>query len=266
MRLEGRVALITGASRGIGAGIARCMAREGASIVVNYFRSREAADKVVKEVEGLGAKAIAVKADISDRQQVESMIEQSLDAFGKVDILVNNAGNEGPTTAMIDTTPEDFLETFHIHFMGAYYCIYSLLPHMRRYERGDIQIISSRQADYCPPNFVPYNVSKAAQDTLAKTLAKEERYNGIRVNSIAPGFVETDMSRDAIRSMTGLQDIREVDKRMPLGRVMHPEDIGNLCAFLASPEGSHISGEVMYVRGAVGPEPPSYYFSGPKQG
>ena len=151
MRLEGRVALITGASRGIGAGIARCMAREGASIVVNYVRSEEGALSTVGDVEALGAKAIAVKADISNRQQVESMIEQSLDAFGKVDILVNNAGNEGPTTAMIDTTPEDFLETFHIHFMGAYYCIYSLLPHMRRYDRGDIQLISSRQADYCPP-------------------------------------------------------------------------------------------------------------------
>ena len=156
---------------------------------------REGARQTIKDVEGLGAKAIAIKADISDHQQVKSMIDQSLDAFGKADILVNNAGTEGPYTPMIDTTPEEFLETFNIHFMGAYHCTYLLLPHMRKYERGDIQVISSRQADYCPPNFVPYNVAKSAQDTLAKTLAKEERYNGIRVNSIAPGFVETDMAR-----------------------------------------------------------------------
>ncbi len=265
MKLEGRVALITGASRGIGAGIARCMAREGASIVVNYFRSREGADKVVKEVEGLGAKAIAIGADVGDYQQVKGMVEQSLDAFGKVDILVNNAGIGGPGKSLIDTTPEEFTEVIDNHLIGSFNCTHALLRHMRQHERADIQFISSRQTDMYPPNHSAYASAKSGLDALAKVLAKEERYHGIRVNAIAPGVVESDMTRANIAEITGIQDPREVDKGMPFGRIIQPEDIGNLCAFLASPEASHISGEVIYVRGAVGAEPPSFYLSGPRE-
>ncbi len=264
-KLEGRVALITGASRGIGVGIAQCMAREGASVVVNYLRSEESARQVVKKVEGLGAKALAIKADVSDYDQVKSMVDRSLEVFGKADILVNNAGIGGLGKPLIDTTPEEFTEVIDNHLIGSFNCTHALLPHMRHHDRADIQFISSRQTDYHPPNTAAYTSAKSGLEALAKVLAKEERYHGIRINAIAPGIVESDMTREDIQETTGIQDLREVDKGMPFSRILQPEDIGNLCSFLASPEASHISGEVIYVRGAVGAEPPSFYLSGPRE-
>ncbi len=263
MKLTGRVALVTGASRGIGAGIARCMARDGASVVVNYFRSEEPARQVVKEIEAMGRKAIAIKADVGDYGQVKTMVEQAIAEFGKVDILVTNAGIGGPGTPLIDTTPEEFFEVINNHLIGSYNCAHVMLPYMHEYERGDIQFISSRNTETCPANSGAYNAAKGGIDALAKGLAKEERYNGIRVNAIAPGMVETDMTREDIARITGTEDMRVVDKGMPFDRLLQPEDIGNLCAFLASPEGSHISGEVIYVRGGVGAEPSSFYLTGP---
>ena len=197
MKLERRVALITGASRGIGAGIARCLAREGASIVVNYFRSQEGALQTVRDVEALGVKAIAIKADVGDYDQVKSMVEQSLETFAKVDILVNNAGIGGPGKPLIDTTPEEFVEVIENHLIGSFNCTHALLPHMRQHERADIQFISSRQTDMYPPNHTAYASAKSGLDAFAKVLAKEERYHGIRVNAIAPGVVESDMTREA---------------------------------------------------------------------
>ena len=264
MKLEGRVALVTGASRGIGTGIAKCMAREGASVVVNYFRSEEAAQEVVKEIEGCGGKAVAIRADVGDYQQVKSMVEQAIEHFGKVDILVNNAGISGPSKPLIDTSPEEFMETINNHLIGSFNCAHLLLPHMRKYERGDIQFISSRNTDTCPPNAGAYNAAKGGIDALTKGLAKEERYSGIRVNAFAPGMVESDMTREAIAKTSGIGDLRKVDQGMPFGRIIQPEDIGHLCVFLASPEGGLISGEVIYVRGAVGAEPPSFYLGGPQ--
>ncbi|MFQ5875902.1 MAG: SDR family NAD(P)-dependent oxidoreductase [Dehalococcoidia bacterium] len=264
MKLKDRVALITGASRGIGTAIAKRMAREGAAVVVNYFRSEKAALQVVKDIENSGGRAIAIRADVGDYQQVKNMMEQATGELGKVDILVSNAGIGGLRKPIIDTTPEEFFEMITNHLIGAYNCAHNVLPYMRQYERGDIQFISSRNAEFCGPETGAYNAAKGGIDALAKSLAKEERYNGIRVNAIAPGMVETDMTREGIAEVTGIQDMRRVDPGLPFGRLIQPEDIGNLCAFLASPEGSHISGEVIYVRQAVGNEPPSFYLSGPR--
>ena len=263
MKLKGRVALVTGASRGIGTGIAKCMARDGADVVVNYFRSEASAKQVVKDIQGMGRRAMAIKADVGDYGQVKAMVEQAVREFGKVDIMVSNAGIGGPSKPIVDVTPQEFFAVINNHLIGAYNCAHTILPYMRQYERGDIQLISSRATDYCPANGGPYNAAKAGVDALAKGLAKEERYNGIRVNAIGPGFVPTDMARDNIIKTTGIEDISKVGQGMPLGRFVQPEDIGNLCTFLASPDGSHISGEVIYVRGAVGPEPPSHFLSGP---
>ena len=263
MKLEGRVALITGASRGIGTGIAKCMARDGADIVVNYFRSEASAKQVVKDIEGMGRRAIAIKADVGDYGQVKAMVEQAVGEFGKVDIIVSNAGIGGPGTPLIDYTPEEFFEVINNHLIGAFNCAHTVLPYMRRYERGDIQFISSRSTDTCPPNTSAYNAAKGGIDILAKSLAKEERYHGIRVNSIAPGFVPTDMAGPDIARVTGSDDVEKISQGMPLGRFLQPEDIGNMCAYLASPEGGHMSGEVIYVRGGVGAEPSSFYLNGP---
>ena len=264
MRVEGRVALVTGGSRGIGAGIARCMAEEGAAVVVNYVQSEKLANEVAQGIRDKGGRAIAVQADVGNYAQVKSMVERSIAEFGKVDILVNNAGIAGPSEPMADIKPEEFEEVINNHLVGSFNTAHCLLHHMRGLERGDIIFISSRQTDFFPPNSSPYNAAKAGMDGMAQGLAKEERYNGIRVNVVAPGLVPTDILMEELRATTGKDSVEEVDRVMPFGRMMRPEDIGNLCTFLASEQGSHISGEVIYVRGAVGGEPPSFYVNGPK--
>ena len=150
------------------------------------------------------------------------------------------------------------------HLIGSFNCTQCLLHHMRGLGRGDVIFISSRQTSFYPPNSSPYNAAKGGMDGLAQGLAKEERYNGIRVNVVAPGLVPTDILMKDLMETTGKDSVEEVDKVMPFGRMLRPEDIGNLCTFLASEQGSHISGEVIYVRGAVGGEPPSFYVNGPK--
>ena len=264
MRVEGRVALVTGASRGIGAGIARCMAQEGAAVVVNYVQSEALANQVVKEIQDGGGRAIAIQADVGNYAQVKSMVGRSIAEFGKVDILVNNAGIAGPSVPMADVTPEEFEEVVRNHLIGSFNCTQCLLHHMRGLGRGDVIFISSRQTSFYPPNSSPYNAAKGGMDGLAQGLAKEERYNGVRVNVVAPGLVPTDILMKDLMETTGKSSVEEVDKVMPFGRMLRPEDIGNLCTFLASEQGSHISGEVIYVRGAVGGEPPSFYVNGPK--
>ncbi len=259
MKLQGRVALVTGASRGIGRGIATAMAKEGASVVVNYNRSEEAARQVVSEIQASGGKAIGVKADVGDYQQDRAMVERAMETFGKVDILVNNAGIFLDEKPVAETDPEEFIEVVNNHLFGSFYCARLVLPYMRQYDRGDIQFISSRNASFMPPLHASYNAAKAAMNALAVSIAKEERYNGIRVNAIGPGLVNTDMIHDWVLNMTDFKTIDEASSIMPLGRMIQPEDIANLCVFLASEEGSHISGEVIYLRGAVGDEPPPYY-------
>ena len=238
MRLEGRVALVTGGSRGIGAGIARCMAEEGAAVVVNYVQSERLANEVVEGIRGKGGRAMEVQADVGNYGQVKSMVERSIAEFGKVDILVNNAGIAGPSAPMADISPDEFEAVIRNHLIGSYNCTYCLLHHMRGLERGDVIFISSRQTDFFPPNSSPYNAAKAGMDGLAKGLAKEERYNGIRVNVVAPGLVPTDILMEELRATTGKDSVEEVDKVMPFGRMMRPEDIGNLCTFLASEQGA----------------------------
>ena len=264
MKLSGRVALVTGASRGIGTGIAKCMARDGAAVVVNYFQSEDQANQVVKDIEATGGQAIAIRADVGNYQQVKTMVDQAIAELGKVDIMVTNAGISGPGKPLGEITPEEFHEVINNHLIGSFNCVHCVLNHMRELDRGDIIFISSRQTDFYPPNSGPYNAAKGGIDGLAQGLAKEERYNGIRVNVVAPGLVPSDMAMQDIVDTTGKSSVEEVDKGMPLGRMLRPEDIGNLCAFLVSEEASHISGEVIYVRGAVGGEPPSFYLSGPK--
>ena len=244
MRVEGRVALVTGASRGIGAGIARCMAQEGAAVVVNYVQSEALANEVVKEIRAGGGSAIAIQADVGNYAQVKSMVERSIAEFGKVDILVNNAGIAGPSVPMADVTPKEFEEVVRNHLIGSFNCTQCLLHHMRGLGGGDVIFISSRQTSFYPPNSSPYNAAKGGMDGLAQGLAKEERYNGIRGERSCPGLVPTDILMKDLMETTGKSSVEEVDKVMPFGRMLRPEDIGNLCTFLASEQGSHISGEV----------------------
>ena len=258
------MAIVSGGSRGIGTGIAKCMAREGASVVVNYFKSEGPAHDVVRDIEAAGGTAVAIKADVGDYGEVEAMVNETVSKFGKLDIMVANAGTKGHGKPLIELSHDEFAYTIRNHLMGAFNCSRAALPHLRNGVRGDLILISSRSTDMLMANDSDYNAAKAAIDALAKGVAKEERYHGVRVNAVNPGLVPTDMAWGGISRTTGMDTFEEVDKGMPLGRMVRAEDIGNLCVFLASEEGSHISGEVIYVRGAVGAELPPNYLPRPE--
>ena len=174
MRLAGRVAIVSGGSRGIGTGIAKCMAREGASVVVNYFKSEGPAHDVVRDIEAAGGTAVAIKADVGDYGEVEAMVDETVSKFGKLDIMVANAGTKGHGKALIELTHDEFAYTIRNHLMGAFNCSRAALPHLRNGVRGDLILISSRSTDMLMANDSDYNAAKAAIDALAKGVAKEE--------------------------------------------------------------------------------------------
>lgn len=249
MRLVGRSALVTGGSRGIGRGVALVLAQEGADVAIIYRRDREAANETVQAIRALGRRAEAFQADVSDFAQVKEAVPRAIDFLGKVDILVNNAGIASRGNTLADTDVEEMHRVLGVHFFGAFYCTKLVLPSMRQQSRGDIFFISSRATQNFAPRHVPYAAAKAAMEAMARCLAKEEREHNIRVNVVAPGLVETEMGRRLVRATRGVQNIKEIYPQMPFGRVIQPEDIGRLIAFLASPEAELISGQVIYIDG-----------------
>jgi 3-oxoacyl-[acyl-carrier protein] reductase len=249
MGLEGRVALVSGGGRGIGRAIAECLARDGADVAVNYRRDADAAAETVAAIRAVGRKAEAYAADVADWSACEEMVKGVLRDFGKVDILVNNAGIASRGRSVVDTDPDEMARVVHTHAFSAFYLSKLVLPSMRGQARGDIIMISSSATQSMAANGSPYNMAKAALESLAKTLAKEERPNGIRVNVVAPGLVETEMGKRLARAVSGVQNIRDLDATSPFGFVCQPEDIGNAVAFLCSEGGRYITHQVLYVDG-----------------
>lgn len=247
-KLDQRVALVTGGSRGIGQGIALALARAGADVAINYRRDEAAAKATVVEIEALGRKALTYQADVTDYDKVKEMVAKVLETLGKVDILVNNAGIISQGLPLADTEISEMHRVINTHLFGALHCIQAILPHMRQQARGDIILLSSITTILYLPGSGPYSIAKVALEALAKCLSKEEQKNNIRVNVIAPGIVETEMGRRLVKATMGV-DIKEIYATSPFGRVVQPEDIGNLAAFLCSKEGEYISGQVIYVHG-----------------
>jgi 3-oxoacyl-[acyl-carrier protein] reductase len=247
--LEGRVALVSGGGRGIGRGIAKALARDGADVAINYRRDADAAREAVEHLRGLGHRAEMYEGDVSDWNACQSIVEAVLRDFGKVDILVNNAGIASRGQAVADTDPAEMERVVRTHAFSAFYLSKLVLPSMRQQARGDIIMISSGATRTFAGNGAPYNMGKAALEALAKTMAKEERPNNIRVNTVAPGLVETEMGKRLARATRGVQDIRELDASSPFGFVCQPEDIGNAVAFLCSEAGRYITNDVLYVDG-----------------
>ena len=247
--LEGRVALVTGASRGIGRAIALSLAEAGADIAVNYRRDTGAAEETVAAVHALGRKAQAYSASVENWDEDEAMVAQVLADFGGIDILVNNAGIASRGKSVADTDPQEMERVVRVHAFGPHYLSKLIVPHMRQRGRGDIVMISSVATLHHGANGGPYNMGKAAMEALALTLAKEERANGIRTNIVAPSLTVTEMGVRLSRATSGVKDIHELDARSPFGRVSTPEDVAAVVTFLVSSANPYVNGQKVNVNG-----------------
>jgi 3-oxoacyl-[acyl-carrier protein] reductase len=245
-RLVGKVAIVTGASKGIGAAIAKQLASEGASVVVNYASSKEGADRVVKEIIGKGGKAVAVQGDVAKAADLEKLFTESKKAFGKLDILVNNAGiyEFSPIT---DVTEEHFYKQFDTNVLGLLLASKKAADYFGP-DGGSIVNISSVVSTLAPPNSAVYTGTKGAVDAITRTLANELGPRKIRVNSINPGMVETEGIRAAGFDSTFRT---EIEAKTPLGRIGHVEDIAPAAAFFASNDAQWITGETLVIAGGL---------------
>ncbi len=247
MSLAGRIALVTGGGRGIGRAIALGLAEDGADVAVNYRRDTDSARKTVAAIEALGRKARAYRAPVDDFAALRSMLDEASKELGAIDLLVNNAGIASRGQSVYDTDPDELERCIRIHALGPAELCRLVLPGMRAAPRGDIIMISSVATLYYAPNSAPYNMGKAAMEALAFGLAKEERANGIHVNVVAPGLVETEMGRRLVKATRGVDDLRKLDASMPFGRVCQPEDVANVVRYLVSEGGAYLTGEKLNV-------------------
>jgi 3-oxoacyl-[acyl-carrier protein] reductase len=243
--LEGSVALVTGASRGIGKAIAISLAEAGADVVVNYAGSEEAASEVVKQIEALGRKSFKIKADVGVSAQVDDMVKQVIDAFGKIDILVNNAGITRDNLLM-RMKEEEFDQVIHTNLKGVFNCIKAVTRPMMKQRSGRIINISSVVGVLGNAGQANYVAAKAGVIGLTKSAARELATRGITVNAVAPGFIETDMT-DKLS-----EDMREqLLTQIPLMRLGQPEDIARIVRFLASGDSSYMTGQTLHVDGGM---------------
>lgn len=243
--LTGKIALVTGASRGIGREIAKTFAQNGATVLVNYNGSKESAEAVVAEIRELGGKAEAVKGNVADEKESETMVHTILDRYHKVDILVNNAGitRDGLIMRMSD---KDFEQVMDINLKGAFHMIRHLSRNFLKQRSGKIINISSVSGVMGNAGQANYAASKAGLIGLTKSVAREFAGRGICVNAIAPGFIETEMtkamSEDAKKNMGTL---------IPLGKMGQPKDVAELALFLAGNGADYITGQVISVDGGL---------------
>jgi 3-oxoacyl-[acyl-carrier protein] reductase len=242
-RLKDQVAIVTGASRGIGKATAFALAAEGAKVVVNYASNRQAADGVVNEIITAGGEVIAISADVSQQEAVEEMFKQTTSKWGRIDILVNNAGITRDTL-MLRMKLEDWQQVINLNLTGVFLCCKAASKIMLKQRSGRIINISSVAGQIGNPGQANYSAAKAGVIGLTKTLAKEFSSRGVTVNAVAPGFIETDMTE-------GLQ-AEEILKTIPLNRYGKPEEIAGMIRFLAADTASnYITGQVFNVDGGM---------------
>ena len=244
-KLEGKVAVVTGASKGIGAAIAKQLAAEGASVVVNYASSKEGADRVVNEIKKDGGKAIALHADVAKAADIQRLFNETKSAFGRIDILVNNAGIY-EFAPLGDVSPEHFKKQFDLNVLGLILASKEAAKYFDK-NGGSIINISSIAGVLGTPNASVYAATKGAVDVVTKALAKELGPRKIRVNSINPGMVDTEGFRSAGIDESDFR--RQVESETPLGRIGKPEDISPAAVFFASNDSSWITGETLVIAG-----------------
>lgn len=218
-------------------------------MAVNYRRDDDAARETVAAIESLGRKAKAYSASVDDFEADKTMVESILADFGSIGILVNNAGIASRGQTVADTDPEELRRVVATHAFGAHYLSKLCIPSMREQERGDIVMITSGATKGLGANGAPYNMAKSAMEALAVGLSKEERKNGIHVNIVAPGLVETEMGSRLMRATRGVTDLRELDASMPFGHVCQPEEIADVVRFVVSDAARYVTGQRIYVDG-----------------
>ena len=250
MLLKGKVAIVTGGSRGIGRGIALALAEDGADLVINYRKDAKAAEETVSRIQGMGRKAIAVQGDVSSFEAAKELMLKAFQAFGRNDILVNSAGIASRGNFVEKTEVEEWNRVLSTNLNAAFFCSKAVLEYMHRNQEGNIINISSIAASTLQAGHSPYAVSKAGLEALTKVLAKEEGTRGIRVNAIAPGIVKTDMGDRLMKAM-GDEVVKARLKGTPLGRIAYPEDLGHLAVFLVSEKASYITGKVIPMDGGI---------------
>jgi 3-oxoacyl-[acyl-carrier protein] reductase len=244
-KLAGKVAVVTGASKGIGASIANHLAAEGASVVVNYASSKTGADKVVSEITAQGGKAIAVQGDVAKRSDIVRLFAETKKAFGRLDVLVNNAGVY-EFLPLEQITEEHFHKQFNLNVLGL---ILTTQEAVKQFgpTGGSIINISSVASTSAPPGGSVYSATKGAVDTVTKSLAKELGARKIRVNAINPGMIETEGLHSAGFVESDFR--KQYEAQTPLGRIGQPQDIATAAVFFASPDSAWVTGETLYITG-----------------
>ena len=246
-KLNGKVAVVTGASKGIGAGIAKQLAAEGAAVVVNYASSKSDADKVINEIAKAGGKAVAVQGSVAKKAEVERLFAQAEKAFGKIDILVNNAGVY-EFMPLEDVTEQQFHRMFDTNVLGILLATQTALKHFTPHG-GSIINISSVVSSLGPPNSAVYTGTKGAVDAITRTLAKELGPRKIRVNSINPGMV---MTEGVVAGGFHESEFRTVlESQTPLGRIGQADDIAPAAVFFASDDSKWVTGETLLIAGGL---------------
>ena len=246
-----RAAIVSGASRGIGAAIARKLAADGCDLVVHYQRDRAAAEASAAAVEAAGGRAVIVPGAIEDAGTAEALTGAALAAFGRIDIVVNNAGITTSGRPLHEAETAEVELQFRVHCLGAFMLTKAAVPHLLKQPRGDVIYISSTAAKKLILGTGGYAMAKSAGETMAVIMAKELCRQGIHVNVVAPGLTVTDMNMGS--AIPDEAALAELDKTMPFGRVCRPEDIAAMVAFLCSPQSGYASGEKIYMDGGRGP-------------
>jgi len=246
MKLKDQVAIVTGGSRGIGRAISFAFAKEGATVVLNYVQNKEAAQVAAKEIESLGGKPHLAQADVTDQAQVEKLVDQVFDQYGRIDILVNNAGvvRDGLLYSM---EKEDWDSVLNTNLGGVYHFTKAVIRPMIMQRKGRIINISSYSGSRGGKGQSNYASSKAAVNAFTRAVALELAGKGITVNALAPGMIETDMSKQ-VRNLAS----DSIKERIPLGRYGQPEDVAKVAMFLASEDSAYMTGQLLTVDGGLG--------------
>ena len=255
MDLEGRIAIVTGAGRGIGRATALELARMGAHIVIAEMDAA-GADKTAAEVQNVGRKTLVLKTDVTSRADLTTMVERSRAEFGRIDILVNNAGIYR-AAATLDVTEEHWDAIMDVNAKAVFFASQAVLPTMIAQKRGNIVSLASMAAKVGSRTNLPYNASKAAVASMTKSLALAHAADGIRVNCVCPGFVETDMwakvakEQGALLGMSAKEFTKQRAGTVPLGRMERPEDVASVIGFLVSDRSGYMTGQAINVTGGL---------------